>query len=106
MLRELSYQYLMKFGQPLELTSAVRTVQVQRRLLHWNKNAAPIHGETASSHMTGATVDISRRRMTPFQSRWMELLLTEYAVQNRIVFLEEKVQPCFHIFVIPQEPLL
>src|ERR1035438_8594844 len=36
LLMDLSTAFTIRFGQPLTLTSAVRTMQVQRRLLRWN----------------------------------------------------------------------
>lgn len=107
LIQSIAQQYETAFREPLVITSAVRTVKVQRSLLHWNRNAAAIHGEMASSHLTGATVDVARRDMTAEQTRFMEQLLLEYALQNRVIVLEENGQECFHIFVIPtQEPIL
>jgi hypothetical protein len=100
-LTELSTAYTTRFGRPLTLTSAVRTVRIQSRLLHINHNAAPAHGEEASAHLTGAAVDISRKGMTPEQDRWMESALLEYTVENRVIYLEEHVQPCYHVMVLP-----
>ncbi len=105
LLTELSAGYATRFGRTLVLTSAVRTVQVQRTLTHWNRNAAPVHGETASSHLTGATFDVSRKGMTQEQNEWMRAALLAYTVQGRVIYLEETVQPCFHIFTMPPKEL-
>jgi hypothetical protein len=102
-LLQASTTYSQQFGKPLVVTSAVRTEQVQRRLLHWNRNAAPVHGEKASSHLTGATIDISRRSMTTEQRLFTEQLLLLYSAMNNIIVEEERGQLCFHIFVMPQE---
>lgn len=99
----ISEVYFNTFQQPLLVTSAVRPLTVQRRLLRWNRNAAPTTGPLASSHPTGATVDISRRQMTASQLRFMESLLLLHASLGRVIVLEEKHQACFHIFVIPKE---
>lgn len=105
-LNQIAQQFYDTFKQPLLVTSAVRPLTVQRRLLRWNKNAAPLVGEIASSHPTGATVDISRRHMTAAQNKFMEQLLLEYAIRNRVIVLEEEHQACFHVFIIPtKEPL-
>jgi hypothetical protein len=101
-LGEIGAGYERQFNRPLIVTSAVRTEKVQRRLLHWNRNAAPVHGELASSHLTGATVDIARGRMSLAETRWMETTLMDYAVRNRVIVLEENGQRCFHIFVMPR----
>lgn len=104
-LADVASQYENEFGQPLIVTSAVRTEKVQRRLLHWNRNAAPVHGEVASSHLTGSTVDIARGRMTRTETLWMENVLMSYALRNRVIVLEENGQRCFHIFVMPDTRL-
>ena len=46
------------------VTSMVRTVDQQARLQRSNRNAAPIDGDTASSHLAGLTVDIGKRPMS------------------------------------------
>ena len=96
-LEDLSLNFYMEFARPLILTSAVRTVRVQRRLLRWNKNAAPAHGETASSHLAGTAVDISWRGLTRDQILWLENYLTE--IKDSVIVEEERRQPCFHIMV-------
>ena len=103
LLEELSARYHERFGEPIVVTSAVRTMQVQSWLLRFNRNAAPIHGEAASSHMTGATVDISRRHMTREQDRFVEGALEVYTLYNKAIYIKENTQRCFHIFVIPEE---
>ena len=52
-LRNLARAHEDLFGRPLQLTSAVRTVNFQRHLAHYNGNAAPTSGDTASPHLTG-----------------------------------------------------
>jgi len=101
LIQELARQYKERFGYPLMVTSAVRTVQVQIRLLRINHNAAKAHGEEASSHLTGATIDVSRKNMTKEENRWMEDALLLYSVEGRVIFIEENGQLCYHIFIIP-----
>ena len=55
-LQELGRDYYGRFGEPIQVNSAVRTVRTQVRLLRWNRNAAPAHGETASAHLAGVAV--------------------------------------------------
>ena len=105
LLTELSTAYTTRFGQRLVLTSAVRTVETQRRLLRWNHNAAPIHGETSSSHLTGATFDLSRKGLSQEENEWMRTALLAYTIQGRVIYLEETVQPCYHVFVMPPKEL-
>lgn len=95
----LSAEFSARFSTPLTVTSAVRPESVQRRLRRWNRNAAPA---TVSSHPTGTTVDVTRRGMTQEQVRFVEDALLNLAMLNRVIVLEEKRQPCFHIFVIPR----
>jgi hypothetical protein len=104
-LTEVAEAYYAEFSKSLILTSAVRTERVQRRLLRWNRNAAPVHGEVASSHLTGATIDISRGRMSKAENCFMEALLMDYARRNRVIVLEENGQRCFHIFTMPERAL-
>ena len=96
----LSEAYRLQFGKYLTIDSAVRDADTQRRLRKHNRNAAPVDGETASSHETGATVDIAKRGMTRAQLQWMRAILSYEVVMNRAVVEEEKHQACFHTMVI------
>jgi len=58
-----------------------------------------------SSHLTGATFDLSRRLMSAEQNEWMRAALLAYTVQGRVIYLEETVQPCYHVFVMPPKEL-
>lgn len=96
---DLSDAYYAQFHQPLLITSAVRTVEYQRKLRRRNGNAAPEAGDTASSHLAGLTIDISKRGMTKAQHRWFENYLAGMREQNLIEAAEERRQACFHIMV-------
>ncbi len=96
-LNDFSAGYAKEFHSPLLLDSAVRTRQVQGWLRRHNRNAAPIHGETESSHMAGATIDIARHSMNREQTQWVEQYLWALDVQNKVIVEEEKA--CFHIMV-------
>ena len=74
-LDRLSREYHARFGQRLRVTSLVRTVALQRRLDRRNSNAAAATGPYRSSHLTGATLDISKRFMNPRGQRWMRRVL-------------------------------
>ena len=93
---KLASEYYAEFHQPLMVDSAVRPVTVQKRLRRFNRCAAPIHGETASSHEAGATIDLSRR-MNKRQTRWLESKLTYYYAIGWVIVEEER--RCFHIMV-------
>lgn len=98
-LTDLSTDFYAKFHEPIMVDSAVRTVLVQKKLRRHNRNAAPIEGETASSHMAGLTVDLARKRMTKAEVRWVELRLLYYYGRGWVIVEEEFHQLCFHIMV-------
>ncbi len=98
-LTDLSEAYYQEFHRPLEVTSAVRTVDQQRRLRRHNRNAAPETGDTASSHLAGITVDILKRGMTRRQHRWIEQYFYDLKEQGLIEPEEERRQPVFHVMV-------
>lgn len=93
---KLASEYYAEFRQPLMVDSAVRPMTVQKKLRRHNASAAPVQGETASSHETGATVDLSRR-MTKAQTRWLEWRLAYYMAIGWVIVEEER--RCFHIMV-------
>lgn len=98
-LTRLSREYHARFGKRLRVTSLVRTVPQQRRLERRNGNAANATGSHRSSHLTGATLDISKRYMTRREKNWMRDTL--YALRQRgyIYAIEEFEQPTFHIMI-------
>lgn len=87
------------FHAPLQVDSAVRTVQVQQRLERTNGNAAPAEGETASPHLTGQAVDIAKRGLTLAEIAWLRLYLQPLMDAGKIDVEEEFRQACFHISV-------
>jgi len=91
--------YYEEFGTPIEITSAVRTAQQQKKLRRHNRNAAPIEGDVASSHMAGLTVDIAKRGLTRKQHKWIEDYLKKYRDDGMIEVAEERRQACFHVMV-------
>jgi hypothetical protein len=95
----LSHDYYASFHQPLFVTSAVRTVAVQERLLRTNGNAAPAGGDTASPHLTGQAVDIAKHGLSPLEIAWMRTYLSPLIDQGKIDVEEEFQQSCFHISV-------
>jgi hypothetical protein len=91
--------YYEQFHQPLVVTSAVRTVAVQKKLRRHNHNAAEIDGDAASPHLTGATIDIGKRGMTKKQLEWCREYLLEQQNRGTIDAEEEFRQRVFHITV-------
>ncbi len=98
-LTDLSEAHYKEFHRPLMLTSAVRTVEQQAKLRHHNKNAAPIDGDTASSHLAGLTIDLGKRGMTRAERRWLDNYLVEMQNNHIIEAAEERRQACYHIMV-------
>ena len=96
---DMGRDYYEAFHQPLVVTSAVRTVAVQKKLRRRNHNAADIDGDLASPHLTGATVDIGKRGMTKKQLVWMRDYLLEQQNRGVVDVAEEFRQRVFHITV-------
>lgn len=98
-LQDLGRAFYEQFHQPIQVNSAVRTQLVQKKLRRWNRNAAPIDGESASSHMAGATIDLQRRGLSKAQIRFIELKLLVLYSRQQVIVEEELAQPCFHTMV-------
>jgi hypothetical protein len=98
-LQDLADSYYREFQQPIQVNSAVRTVEQQRKLRRHNRNAAPEAGEIASSHLAGLTVDIYKRGLTHKQHKWIEDYLFNLRSEGLIEPAEERRQPVFHIMV-------
>ncbi len=76
-LADLAREHEAAFHKPIEVSSAVRTVEYQMRLMVTNGNAAPAEGDIVSPHLTGATVDIAKKGMSHGELAWMrQRLLT------------------------------
>lgn len=97
--QDLSEAYYKQFRRPIEVTSAVRTMAQQRKLRRRNRNAAPELGDTASTHLTGVTVDILKRGMTRRQHKWLEQYFLPLRQLGLIEPVEERRQPVFHVMV-------
>lgn len=100
-LNRLSQEFYQKFGQPLRVTSLIRTVGSQRRLTYRNPNAAEATGPDRSSHLTGATLDISKRFMPPRGQQWMRNVLFRLKKSGYLYAIEEFQEPTFHVMVYP-----
>ena len=99
-LTDLAAAHTKKFsGTAIEVTSAVRTVEYQRRLRHTNGNAAAADGDIASPHLTGGTIDIAKQGMSPKEVGWLRGWLIPLEQSGKIDVEEEFRQSCFHISV-------
>lgn len=100
-LDQISREYYERFGQPLRVSSLLRTVYSQERLTRWNQNAAQAIGVDRSSHLTGATLDISKHFMSYRGELWMRRYLVQLERAGYLYAIEEFHQPCFHVMVFP-----
>jgi uncharacterized protein DUF5715 len=98
-LATLSRAFYTRFHTPLQVNSAVRTVEFQQRLLRTNGNAAPAEGETASPHLTGQAVDLAKHGLSLTQIAWLRGYLLPLVQQGKVDVEEEFQQSCFHISV-------
>ena len=98
-LTDLARVHATAFHRPLEISSAVRTVAYQKRLMETNGNAAAAEGDIASPHLTGATIDIVKQGMSRQEMAWMRSRLLRLEQTGMIDVEEEFQQSCFHITV-------
>jgi hypothetical protein len=91
--------HFQQFHRPLLVTSAVRTVTVQQQLRRWNVNAAGLEGDTASPHLTGAAVDITKQGMTRAELKWARQYLLNLVNEGTLDAEEEFLEPVFHVTV-------
>ena len=88
-----------QFHRPIEVSSAVRTVAYQKRLMETNGNAAAAEGDIVSPHLTGATIDIAKDSLSRQEMVWMRAKLLALERTGKIDVEEEFQQACFHITV-------
>ncbi len=97
-LHDFSQAYFEAFHTPLQVNSLVRTADQQAWLRRHNRFAAPATGDTASTHLAGVAVDLSRRGLTTTQYQWIRGYLQPLQ-QNGMVDPIEERQPVLHIVV-------
>ena len=98
-LRDFSQAHEAQFHHSFEVSSAVRTVEYQKKLMRTNHNAAAAEGDVVSPHLTGATIDIAKQGMSRRELYWMRDRLNTLQSQGKIDVEEEFKQSCFHITV-------
>ena len=98
-LSDLARAHEAAFHRPLEVSSAVRTVEYQKRLMRTNGNAAAAEGDLVSPHETGATIDIAKSGLSRAEIAWMRMRLAGLEAAGKIDVEEEFQQACFHITV-------
>ncbi|MDR3735872.1 MAG: DUF5715 family protein, partial [Acidobacteriaceae bacterium] len=107
-LSDMARAHYARFHTPLQVNSAVRTVEFQEKLRRTNGNAAPVDGDTASPHLTGFAIDIAKKPLSPTEVAWMRGYLLPLEQQGKIDVEEEFQQACFHMSIyrkyIPSAP--
>jgi hypothetical protein len=98
-LATLSRAHYAHFHTPLQVNSAVRTVEFQQHLVHINGNAAPAEGDTASPHLTGQAIDIAKHGLSLTEIAWLRGYLLPLVQEGKVDVEEEFQQSCFHISV-------
>jgi hypothetical protein len=98
-LADLARAHSAAFHKPLQVNSAVRTVEYQKRLMYTNGNAADAEGDIVSPHLTGATIDIGKQGLSGKEITWLRNQLMGLQQAGRIDVEEEFAQACFHITV-------
>jgi D-alanyl-D-alanine dipeptidase len=96
-LLSLSEAYRQQFGKALTVDSAVRPKSVQERLRRTNRAAAPVNGETASSHESGTTFDLSKK-MPRGELQWLRNVLSYEVAMNHVIVEDER--NCLHVMVL------
>jgi hypothetical protein len=96
---DMAEAYYNEFHIPLQVNSAVRTLDQQQKLRRHNRNAAPEVGEAASSHLAGITVDLAKRGLSKAQHKWIEDYLKNLRDLGLVEAAEERRQACFHVMV-------
>lgn len=96
---DLGEAFYKEFHYSIQINSAVRTVQIQKKLRRHNRNAAPEKGEIASSHLAGITVDIQRRGLTRQQIKFVQEFMLPLKNMGLIEPEEERHQWVFHVMV-------
>jgi hypothetical protein len=97
-LEDISQAYFNTFHSPLLVNSLVRTSTQQLYLRQHNRFAAPAFGDTASTHLAGVSVDLSRRGLTNVQYQWIRSYLLPLQQKGLVDPIEER-QPVLHVVV-------
>ena len=98
-LTDLARAHYARFHGPVQVNSAVRTVEYQRHLMAVNGNAAPADGDIASPHLSGAAIDIAKKGLSTSEIAWMRGFLYPLQMAGKLDVEEEFYQSCFHITV-------
>ena len=100
-LEAMGVDFINTFGRQLKVNSAVRTLEYHKNLLRVNTNAAAISGDRATTHTTGATVDIGKKGMSNEELEWLRKRLLFLESRDYVEATEEWTQLVFHVMVFP-----
>ncbi len=100
-LLSLGKDFRKEFGKPLTISSAIRPKSYQEKLGLRNANAAPTEGPFASTHSTGATIDIGYKGLKGKEVTWLEKTLSAMESRGEIQATKERYQACFHVMIYP-----
>jgi len=100
-LQDLSHAFYEVFHAPLQVNSLVRTADQQQMLRRHNRFAAPAEGDTASTHLAGVAVDLSRRGLSNTQYQWIRAYLQPLQQTGLVNPIEER-QQVLHVVVFEQ----
>jgi hypothetical protein len=100
-LHDISHAFYEAFHAPLQVNSLVRTADQQQILRRHNHFAAPAAGDTASTHLAGVSVDLSRRGLSNTQYQWIRAYLQPLQQKGLVNPIEER-QPVLHVVVFAQ----
>lgn len=92
-------EFIERFGRMFQINSAVRTIFRQLEIMKTNFNAAAISGEKMSTHLTGATVDISKIGLGKEELNWLRRRFVSDEESGFLEATEENMQLCFHVMV-------
>jgi hypothetical protein len=101
-LNDISADFYLQFKSSMQVSSASRTVEYQKKLRGINGNAAGYRpGLYQSTHLTGATVDVSKLYLKPVEIYWMRLKLEQLEETDHCILATEEFRRLtFHIMVL------
>lgn len=98
-LRDLGTRFEKEFHKPLRVNSCVRDIKTQRSLRRFNRNAARVEGPRASTHLTGAAIDIARIGLSRKEQDFIRNRLRINESTGKIEATEEHMQAVWHVMV-------
>lgn len=94
--QRIAEEHYVLFHKSLQVNSAVRSADYQKKLVRHNRNAAPAEGAVYSSHEFGNTLDLYKK-MSKAERQWLVVRLLYYRETQRVLAIQEK--GCWHLFV-------